>query len=467
MKWINAKSITTLIFILLGLIAFPLAINSHQHLYADGAFLFTQILRTGHFLVGMQGRIFGLAILHLPTLLAFQVGTSDISTLSLIYGVSLYYFPFFCYVIAIILLYRKSMHIQATLLGLMYTILVYFTSFFIVSESHFAVGLFVLSVAIISTCKMEKVAPLFALACIGLIAISSYEFWAIFFPLCIIFLLIKIKGLKIPILSALFQVILVIIYIVGFIINVKNIVFPRDAVAQAAMFSTQLRNTWPFLIVACLFFGGVVLYSFFSSRTIKNFSRSQRFISRHEFNANIPKIAFLLVMIGSFFASFILLSKGIPVPFYAYHLRTLNLFLPLIFAFSLMTYRKGKDYSTQARTIALFCVLPVLILTMHTRLYQTSNWDEFQKSFFYATQQRSGFIPINEVSITNPSLLWGWTSPSFSILMQTIKGKDVQSIIYNPDAPWQPYGPQDFDGAENLVNKMHKNLLFSEIEDPN
>ena len=105
MKWINAKSITTLIFILLGLIAFPLAINSHQHLYADGAFLFTQILRTGHFLVGMQGRIFGLAILHLPTLLAFQVGTSDISTLSLIYGVSLYYFPFFCYVIAIILLY--------------------------------------------------------------------------------------------------------------------------------------------------------------------------------------------------------------------------------------------------------------------------------------------------------------------------------------------------------------------------
>jgi hypothetical protein len=467
MKSINAKSITALVFASLGFIAFPLAIFSHFHLYADGAYYFARLVETGR--VSGIGRLdpdyrfFGKIITQLPTLLALQTETSDISILSLIYGSSLYFSPFICYIVAAFLLFRKGMDTQATLLILLYTILVYFTSYFIISESHLSSGLFVLTISIIATRCMRNIAPLLALMCIGTIALLSYEFWAIFFPVCIVFFLFKVFGQNTPSAIKPLQVIIVLLYIAGSITNTAGIIFsPLDA-NRDKMFSAHLHGTWPLLLAACLFFGSVVLYGCSGSTLVRILNLGRLFNGYRRFLCpQRPEAAFPLALWGIFAASVFLYFRGLPNPNNAYALRSLNLFLPLLFALSFLSSHRKTQYSTPTRTIALCCVLPMLILTMQASLYHTSRWVEFKRSFFIATQQRSGFVPIDKVTISNPSLLWGWTSPTLSILFQTMQGRNVQSILFNPNAHWQPYGPQDIKNAARLTKSMHCNFIITD-----
>ena len=452
MMSLHTKSIAFLVFASLGLIALPLAVSSHFHLFADGAYYFARLVEFGA-IPTTGSRFFSLIITQLPTLLALQVGTSDIAALSYIYGASLYYLPFICYAIAVFLLFRKGMYTHAILLVFMYTVLVYFTSYFIISESHFSSGLFVLALSIIATRCMQNVVPLLTLLGIGVIALFSYEFWALFFPVCMVFFLYKIRKQATPAPSKFLQASIVFLYSTGLTTNMAAIMFFQNGVNRDAMFSTHINSVWYLLLPACLFFGSVVIYGCLSLTSTRRLNLGRRTGSLQQ-----PKVVFYLalrvIVTIAGFSGFVYFY-GVPSPQNAYALRSLNLFLPLLFAMSLFVAPRKLRNSTAAHGIACYCVLPILVLTMHASLHNTAKWSAFKGSLFTATQQQTGFVAINEVELNNPEFVWGWTAPTLSILVQAMQGGDVRSIVFDPNALWQPYDSSDLENVVLLIKSTH------------
>ena len=461
---LTAKSIAALVFAALGLIAFPVAFFSQQHLFGDGAYYFADLVGTGRISnLGPDNRFLSIMITKLPTFLALHAGISNISILSWIYGATLYYFPFICYVTAALLLFRKGMDIQAALLALAYQIMCYFTSYFIISEEHLACGLFMLALSIIATCNLRNVRPLFALICIGTIAFASYESWAIFLPVCIVFFLFKVIG-QAPLRPSIkfLQSAVVLIYISGSVLNIVEIFSSQVSDNRQSIIDVLGINKSFSIFFACLVFGIIVLCSCFGSTLVRIFRLDQRFIGFRIFQyLQRVEAAFPLAMLAALGASVFLYLGIFPKPDDSYQLRIINLFLPLLFALSFLAPGKKTDSSTQARTLALLCVLPMLVLTMQASLFHTARWVDFRKSFYAATQEQSGFVPIDTVKITTPSFLWGWPSPSFSILLQAMQGRNVQSILFDPKASFQPYGPADTKNALRLVKSLHLDVAFA------
>jgi hypothetical protein len=463
------KSISILVFASLGLIAFPLAVYSQQHLYADGAVFTARLLETGHMLeTGFFNRFLGHVIMEFPTFLFLHIGISNISTLSRIYGASLYYIPYICYAIATWFLFRKSMDTHATLLVLMCLILIFFTSYYMDQEAHLASGLFVLTLSIIATCNLRNVAPLLALICIGTVAMACYEFWAIFFPVCIVFFLYKIIGQAAirPAIKSL-QGLLLILYFAGAIINTVGIFSPQYAVNRQDILQSLIYRVLPLALASCFYFGLVVLFSCFDSTLVRIFKPDQRINVYARFQSlQRAEVVFPLVMLATFAVSVFLYFHVFPKPEDAFALRSLHLFLPLLFASSFLFPTRKMPASTPARTIALFCVLPMLILTMQASLFHTTRWLDFKKSFYTETKHQSGFVPVDQVHISNPSFLWGWTSPTLSILFQAMQGSNVQSIFFNPKESYPPCSPADYEGAEDLAKSLHVKILFTIPNNP-
>ena len=462
---LHTKSIAFFVFASLGLIALPLAVSSHLHLFADGAYYFARLIEFGA-IPTTGSRFFSLIITQLPTLLALQAGTSDTVTLSYIYGTSLYYTPFICYAIAVFLLFRKGMHTHALLLVLMYTVLVYFTSYFIISESHLSSGLFVLALSIIATRCMQNVVPLLTLVGIGVIALFSYEFWAIFFPVCIMFFLYKIRRQNAPVPIKLLQTSIVFLYSTGLTINMMAILFSQNVANRDAMFSTHMDSVWYLLLPACLFFGSVSIYGC-SDPTfmLRRLPLGQRTASLEQPKAILYLALRVIVTIAGF--SVFVYFYGVPNPQNAYALRSLNLFLPLLFAISLLVAPKKLSDSALAHTIAYYYVLPILVLTMHASLYNTARWSVFKDSLFTATQQQAGFVAINEVKFSNPEFVWGWTAPTLSILVQAMQGGHVRSIIFDPKILWQPYDSSDLENVVLLIKSTHSHFVITATPDAN
>lgn len=109
----------------------------------------------------------------------------------------------------------------------------------------------------------------------------------------------------------------------------------------------------------------------------------------------------------------------------------------------------------------------MLVVTVQSSLYHTSRWLHFKRSVFTVTQQHSGFVSVNDVDIRNRSFLWRWTSPTFSILVQSMQGKNVKSILFNPNVAWQPYGPSDRENATRLAKSMLSDIIVPELENEN
>ena len=114
-------------------------------------------------------------------------GSSNLRVVSWLWGGALYYLPFLCFVFSVVALYRKGMEIHAAILTFTYLLLAFFTSSFIISESHLAVGLFVATLTVIATFEWKKSTFVILLA-LALVSGSTYEFWVAFFPSAFYFL---------------------------------------------------------------------------------------------------------------------------------------------------------------------------------------------------------------------------------------------------------------------------------------
>lgn len=407
----------------------------------------------------LSDRLFAQMSTQLPTFLAARLGVTNVSTLSLIYGTSLYYIPFAFYAVAAFLFLRKSMNRQAVLLALLYLILVYFTSCFIVHESHFGTGLFVLAISIIATSTMRNIAPLLALLCIGLIALSSYGFWIVFFPVCAVFFLLKVRREYASLGIRSIQILIILLYIAGSALTGILIMVSPYQAGRDSLLTEHLIMVWPEFVAACLLYGATVLLSSpgFIARYIQSLGRLSNFRGTFSW-ARHPQVASVLMFCSVLAASEILYLIARPIPWHAYPLRSLQLALPLLFAGSFVHVGQTQSSRTPARAVALYALVPMLLLALQSSLYNTAKWAGFRESLWAAIQQRSGYVPVSTVPLRNDSFLWGWTSPTLSIVLQAMDGTDVHCILYNPEATWQPFGPDDISGARWLTGKLGRQL---------
>ena len=186
----HVKASVFLFFAVLGLVVLPVAIVSQSHLYADGAAFFVAILESGK--VDVAGHTLARVGHHVMTQVAataaMKCGISSVRHLSWLYGIGLFYLPWFAYMLASLLFIRSKMILEAILVTMIYCLLTCFTSFFIISESHLGASLFVLTLATIVTCDLKRWPARMALLFLWLLSLSAYEFWAIFFPVCLVVL---------------------------------------------------------------------------------------------------------------------------------------------------------------------------------------------------------------------------------------------------------------------------------------
>lgn len=461
----TARWITILSFTALGLVAFPYAVASHMHLYADGAYTFAFLVGGGRLPPTdlLSDRSFTHVVTQLPTLLALRAGLTSVTTLSLIFGVSLYYLPFACYAAAAFLLLRKGMNTQAILLTLLYVVLIYFTSCFIIHESQFSSGLFALTLTIIIVLPMHRIGPLLLLVCIGVVAFSSYAFWVVFFPICIALFLRQVVRQPAPPWIRSIQVLVVFLYAAGAVLSVVQIVLTPYPDLRDSLLASHLLMVWRQFVAACLFFGAVALLS---NRGLISTNEDSDWQAVSDSPASAARAKRTLVpswvlLCGAIAAFEFVYFHAVPVPWNAYPLRSLQLALPAIFAFSFLALGSHGHELLRARAIGLYCVLPMLLLAIQVNFYQTAKWTQFRGSFLTILQQRSGYVRVDEVAVRNDSFLWGWTSPSLSIVLQAMQGADVRAILFNPRATWQPYGPNDVGGAIWLTHNLHNHFKIN------
>lgn len=476
---------TKLVFALMtacfGLLVFPLAVAFHRHLYADGAYFLAQLLETGRIAVAGRNplRFFHHVITQLPAVLALKSGVFSPSAVSRIYGATLFYLPLLLYLAAAWLLARAGMKRQMLVLALMYCLLAAFTSFFIISESHLASALFVLMATIICVCNLAALGPLFALLVIGAIGLSCYEFWAVYFPVALVLFAARTWRRRASLSRKILYACFVLLCLAGFAANAVGLVFiPRLGVTRGpklvphyksilSMFTNHFLAVWAIIIIACLFFAGYVLYiRFRAGHELAPRPGKTRFWRRlmasHE---ACWLVAGFLVMACSAAAMF----TDFPIPENAYALRLLNLFLPLMYAASFFPSgmirppasartamsdsadgdsgaagEGGDAVAQEPGAAAVFVVLAVLALAVQTQIHNTARWREFTSSFLDAAQADVEYVELEDADIRNSSLLWGWTTPTMSVLLQGLAGKPVRSVIFNPAATadgWEPYGP--------------------------
>lgn len=454
----NARSLSVLALACFALLVHPLAVVLHRHLYTDGVFFFARLIETAE--VSSAGhspfRFFHHVITQYPMLAALGAGITDASRLSWIYGATLTCAPLLCHVAAGALLLRAGLRLQVVLLVLLYCLLMAFTSFFVISESHLASGLFVLTIVIMSTCDLMRPAALVSLVLLAVPSLACYEFWSMFFPVCLFVLLRRTwrkpgrpsrKGL---------QVLLVVLYLGGFAFNTWGTVFAEDPLNRDGMISSHLGWIGVVAVIVCAFFAANLLYA---RRLTERCGATDREPEREPAAAKPPlrlNQRWTLITIG---LAFLVLSAGIyvlklPRPEHAYPLRSLNLLLPLMFASAFPLLRGSAIHSTPPDRIMLAGVMAVLLLTVQAQVLHTARWSAFTKSVVQTAQDHSGYIRVQDVSLDTSFAPDHWTGATLSIVLPALEQRPVRAVFHNPAVEWEPYGPESPERAANLARQL-------------
>jgi hypothetical protein len=451
----DEKTFIYLVFTLCAVAVFPFAVAFHSHLYADGAYFFTVILEQGGIAsIGHTPARMGHHILtQAPVMIAMRCGITNIRLLSRLYGICLLYLPLAAFFLACHLFLRAKMISQALLAAMLYCILTFFTATFIVSESHLASALFVLTLATIVTTDMRKKGPKTALLVLWLLTLSVYEFWVLFFPVCFVVLITRPRAIK----SYQMCIILGILYLSGTVLNTFSILFTALPDNRNAMFGICLASVWRQILAAILLFLAAISVTrnarFLRIRRMNGFQRSDKSAGTTIKAHGDFFIVFLISILSTIACAGIMFYR-VGTPWDAYNLRTLNLILPVLFGLSLVPGcgNPARRHCHSNKT-AVYGLMAMLILTICLRLFHVAGFLEHKKRLFAVTQAMSGYVTVQS-AVPYEIYGWFWTYPTMSVLLQAIEKRPVKTIIYDPDVPFQPYGPAEFQRTRNLLSRL-------------
>jgi hypothetical protein len=455
----NSKSLSLFALACFGLLVVPFAVVTHRHLYADGGFFFARLVEFG--VVSSAGhnpfRFFHHVVTQSPAVLALHAGVTDLPVLSYIFGAMLYYGPLLGYALAGSLLFRAGQRLHLVLLVLLYSLLFCFTGFFIISESHLATALFVLTLAVICTCDLTRLRTLLAIVGLAVMSLSCYEFWSVFSPVCLGFLVRRTWGKPAPASRRILYGLIAVLYLAGSVANTVGIISAQDAVNRNQMVESFLIWTWPTVLAVCVVFVTAVLYARFLAGGFSRIDKG-RSVSAADAGGSSPRSSDKapLVAIGFAFVicSGLIYVANVPRPEHAYPLRNLNLLLPLMFAGSFLLVKTPAPLRAGLDRTLRWSVLAVLLLTLQAHVYHTARWADFTGSLLQATQDHTGFVPVQDVNLDQPDFLSPWTAPTLSIVTQAMHHRPVQTVLYNPHIQREPYGPRSDLKGERLARRL-------------
>lgn len=406
-----------------GLIVLPAAIAVHAHLYADGAVYFAQIVEAQALGPFHSSRAMNALMRRLPLLAAMKCGVQDLEILSWIQGASLFYLPLFTHALAAWIFLRAGKLAHAALVALLYALLAHFTSFFIISESHLGAGLFVLTLAVLDACDPRRRRTIAALGTLWLVSLLVYEFWAIYYPLCLAVLASRREIFRITRWRRAYAA-LGAGYVIGAAFSIWLIISTAVPGNRGSMLSGHLALVWREVLIASGFYILAIACARRSSH------RGQLWLG------------------GAAIAAFAALASLGSRPWVSYELRLLNLLLPMIFAIFLAIPARGQwQWSGPfSRRPILILLAGTVLLAGGTRLIHLRGWSAFAARQVASAQGHVGYVPYGEALGGQPPYGWHWTYPTMSLLLQSFEGVPVRSLLYNPyhDAA-EPFGPGDKD----------------------
>ncbi|HPB30172.1 MAG TPA: hypothetical protein PLB62_01825 [Candidatus Sumerlaeota bacterium] len=415
----------------------------------------------------MPGRTIARAGHHFLTqsavVAAMRFNITSIAHLSYLYGAALYYLPWLGYALSSWIFLRSGRPFHAFLIALMYSILVCFTGFFVISESHLAASLFVLTITILSVCDLTRIRVQCALLVLWVFTVLCYEFWAIFFIVSLVFLLsavirtARIKGATPPFLTV------AILYLLGIIINAYMIFNAPYSGNRDAMFGEHF--SWVkrhFFIISAIFtiimvYASICLAIQSKSRIpgwLKNIPRK----TNEAFRNPLTYIGHGLLIIWCLRKT---RSYQMGEPSATYLLRSLNLALPLLFSVFLLV-SSHRFFHSQVSVCSDYLLgsffLVVLFVAIHAFLFHVFGWRDFHRRVYQATQNSSGYVEAGRALSGHQYYAWSWTYPTTSLLVQAMKSQNVKSVIYSPEQTMEPFGPQEIDRARKFMDKIGVSL---------
>jgi hypothetical protein len=465
----SARTSVFLVFAVFSLVVFPVAIASHSHLYADGTYFFAKILELRTFDVSghTPSRVAPQFLTQIGVAVAIYCGESNIRHLSWLYGLALFYFPWFAYMLACWLFLRANMPDPAVLVALLYCLLTCSTGFFVISESHLATSLFILTLAVITTGNLRSLLVQASLLVLWLLSVSSYEFWALFFPICLGLLLTQSQTTPVSRARVDTRIAFAMLYGLGTVLNVYFIIFTDFPVNRDAMWGSHFSTVWWEFVAVFLLFLLSILYVLSSMLVSSQGPRVpwwiRRCIAATERAASSSSFFVLLGLatVGGVAAT--MLYK-VGTPWNSYALRTLNLVLPLLFAFFLITFQKlsshgvllpgTTSHAVISHKILIFGLVAMLFITSQGRLFHALGFWDFKKRVFAATQSHTGYVVVGDALPGLERYGWFWTYPAMSLILQAMQTTSVKSVLYDPNVSWQPFGPLDANRARAFLSSI-------------
>lgn len=407
-----------------------------RFLYADGAYFFLQILERGSFFFPAEGRQITSLLTQWPVAWGIAAGCADIGFLARCFGAGLMLMPAVLHGVAILLLLRRGLKLQAAVYVMMLWLMMGYGGLCIVTDSHTPTAVFLLAVVLVATSVPGRMGSWLALAAIGALSFCLYEFWA-FYSIGLLVLLVwrlRPRWSDLPVCARLAGLGTLCIFAASGAVNAWRLLHSSANPNQASLLQMMYGTSYPvYLALITAWFLGVCghfwLEPGFRGRQLPRILLSAR--------ARIWMlgVSFALLMVLSALQHHTMIR-------YSYPFRTLNLILPLVFVGWLMSISgRGELARIPAGGRKLLVLLTVCLVA--SEIWMTAGWREYQAwaGDVPRTEGGSIFVALPPATPMAQAWIYPWSHSAQSFLAQAIRSGSVQGIAYDPGATWNPYGP--------------------------
>jgi hypothetical protein len=423
------------------------AIGANRFLFGDGAQFVVGLLASESFQDGGRpARILADIMTQAPLLLAIKSGITNVSLLETVYGTTL----FAPYLLCIAVWWWASAgqrHYLVFLVAFLYCSAAN-SSFFAISESHFAAAVFFAQVPLLVLARLEK-ATLATLWVLGGISIASYETMFVYAPL-----LLVLAGLRLMAESAqagrvrIVLALLMVWYLIVFLYCLKEIVFPNSVNYTSSGFREDLTNHFVHQVLGVfrgstdIHFGSLVSFGA-GALLMLTWLLPGRYASLGSKLVLMFGICALAVLI------FLLVFPAHIGAKFHYQARVVQAVVPPFLVVLLYAFHRGWigfPAGWMRQVAAVLCV--VVGFQLSWQVYSTWQWSGYMRLFREVVTERPGPIYLDESRLgvwrqgrqAVGTFLWGFTLPAMSVL--TSPGGKVSGIVMERGETW-PVDPDD------------------------
>jgi hypothetical protein len=404
------------------------AVMSNRFLLGDGGPFLIDVLRLGGYTHWDWARQYAHFITQAPVVAALALGVRSFYTLTMLYGVGLCGVPVLALMCAWALTPQKQ---SLALIWVASTIafLQLNTGLFIISESHVMVGAFLALSCFLLFCH-ERPQPLGHLALALLITavmVRSYESAALLAPPLVVLSASQLRRAQGSLRIALMVILVGLVAAVGVGFHFLFFAPGRNVHTVGLAHMLTVMFTDPNLLISTGAFG------LFAVGMLR---------SRSDLAAPSARRVWMAVAVGAgvgMGALPLMVPAFIPAKF-SYEARLLNIGVPFGVLMALMVHRR-RQFSVNLLGIASY-----VFLVMWTGAWQMTTsfeWHQYAKELDRTAQEQTGMtVSLESTSFAKNPFNWGWTLPSQSIILQTLKGHSVRALVVDDPHPvYQPFDP--------------------------